>query len=218
MVWPSRNRLKATYELSHIPTPARHPALSRKIKHIAGRIVNLDRQTCDQEELRSVLELVLPQSTQSHEDFLSPPERNSIDRQEVDPGVISSASSPRILVLDDEEAIVDLIVAVLRGAGFTVIGTQSPFEAIAICEDSQARIDLVLCDVHMPGLKGTQFADKVRNIMQDARFIFMTGDVDAREDLIAKGFVCLQKPFIFSDLVCRLQGVLTSTTGLHHAD
>jgi CheY-like chemotaxis protein len=186
MVWPLRNWLEATYELSHRPTPARYSTLPRKIKHIAGRIVDLERQSRDQEEIRSVLEL-------------------------------SSSSAPRILVLDDEKSIVELIVIVLRGAGFTVVGTQSPFEAIAICENLQARIDLVLCDVHMPGLKGIQFADRVRNTMPNARFVFMTGDVNAREDLIAKGFICLQKPFIFSELVWRLQGILTSEAGRRHA-
>jgi CheY-like chemotaxis protein len=136
-------------------------------------------------------------------------QRQTNDQPEVDPGEIISASSPRILVLDDEESLVELIGAALRRAGYMVAEAVSPFEAIVICETFQKTIDLVVSDFNMPGLNGTQFAERVRPVLPDARFIFMTGDADAREDLVAKGFVCFLKPFTFADLIWSIQRSLT---------
>jgi CheY-like chemotaxis protein len=121
------------------------------------------------------------------------------------------------LVLDDEESLLEIIGAVLRKAGFLVVEAVSPSEAIAVCEDSQETIDLVLSDFNMPRLNGTEFADRVRTILPDAKFVFMTGDFDAREDLIAKGFICLLKPFPFAELIWSIQECLTCADQLHHA-
>src|SRR6185503_7453382 len=83
----------------------------------------------------------------------------------------------RVLVIDDEEAILDFVVEVLSADGFNV-DTASDGDA-ALRQLRERRYDLTLCDWKMPGLNGQGLFERVRrdNPAVARRFVFMTGDV-----------------------------------------
>ncbi|HEX6212177.1 MAG TPA: response regulator, partial [Methylomirabilota bacterium] len=82
-----------------------------------------------------------------------------------------------ILVVDDEEAIVDVATHVLQQLGYRVTGTTDPARALA---DFRARPDefaAVVSDISMPGLSGTELARQLRAIRPDLRVLLTSGFV-----------------------------------------
>ncbi|HEV3255037.1 MAG TPA: ATP-binding protein [Candidatus Acidoferrales bacterium] len=109
----------------------------------------------------------------------------------------------RILVVEDEPAVAQLIVDVLRGEGHHVDSVLDSQEALARL--SRGRYDLVLSDLRMPRLDGRAFYEALVNAgspMRD-RIIFTTGDTLAPSTLefVEKyGLPFLAKPFLVEEL------------------
>jgi CheY-like chemotaxis protein len=122
--------------------------------------------------------------------------------------VRNNESAITVVVVDDEESLVRIIAAVLRERGFHTLEV-SPLEAVRVVENATNEIRLVLSDFYMAGMSGIELASRLRDIEPAIGVIFMTGNYAAREDLIAQGFVCLQKPFSFADLSSLTQQVLS---------
>jgi CheY-like chemotaxis protein len=70
----------------------------------------------------------------------------------------------RILVIDDESEILELIEFEIKILGHEVVTTNSPIHALKLLGDHQNQFDLVLCDVVMPGKNGIDFAREVNRI------------------------------------------------------
>jgi two-component system NtrC family sensor kinase len=121
----------------------------------------------------------------------------------------------RVLVVDDEESIRELVENGLAARGMQVDCAASGEEALHCA--SENAYDVVLCDVKMPGLSGDQVYQKLKELtqvngMQPIPFLFMTGDVmDAQtpEQAAMPGVRWVQKPFRVSDLVPILTEVLS---------
>lgn len=118
---------------------------------------------------------------------------------------------PTILVVDDEREVVDLLAKVLRQLGYDVLEVHSPSDAVSVCVAASRPIDLVLSDVDMPGLNGIQLAQNLRGIQPHIKFVFMSGNPHNCEHLIADGYVCLAKPFSFTELRDTVQQKLQET-------
>ena len=66
-----------------------------------------------------------------------------------------SANKPKILVIDDDQAVVSFITAKL-GRDFDVTGTTDPRNAVMMARAEAP--DVILCDINMPGMKGDEVA------------------------------------------------------------
>ncbi len=107
----------------------------------------------------------------------------------------------RILVVDDEEALRDLISEVLTADDYDV-DTACDGDS-ALRKTKSAHYDLIVSDWKMPGLNGYEFYEQLRATNPDAadRFIFLTGDVLGAQKLLNNsGNICLAKPFLVDDL------------------
>jgi two-component system NtrC family sensor kinase len=116
----------------------------------------------------------------------------------------------RVLVIDDEEAILDFVAEVLSADGFQV-DTARDGDA-ALRQLRRQRYDLALCDWKMPGLNGQRLFERVQSDdpATARRFVFMTGDVINRQAeafLKEHGKVCLPKPFSIADFRFALSGL-----------
>ena len=116
-----------------------------------------------------------------------------------------------ILVVEDEDAIREMLVVVLEQAGFNVHAVSSATEAQHFLNDSLP--DLVLLDWMLPDLSGVEFARRLRKeeIYQKLPIIMLTARGE-EEDKI-RGFSCgiddyMTKPFSPRELVARLRAVL----------
>jgi DNA-binding NtrC family response regulator len=79
----------------------------------------------------------------------------------------------RILVVDDEPAVRELTVEILRRSGYHPQGVPSAFVALELLD--QERFDLVVSDVVMPGMTGIEFLWELRERRPDLPVVLMTG-------------------------------------------
>ena len=121
-------------------------------------------------------------------------------------------SAPRILVVDDEPYITDLLGAALRFEGFEVETAASGAEALALAH--QGSHDLMLLDVMLPDVTGTEVCRRLRDEGYPTPVLFLTAR-DATEDKVvglrAGGDDYVSKPFSLDELVARIQAILRRT-------
>ena len=127
---------------------------------------------------------------------------------------VAERSGVRVLVVEDEEAILDFVEMGLRYEGFEVELTQDGPSALAAFE--RRRPDLIILDLNLPGMDGLEVCRQVRR-RGDVPIIMLTarGEVDERvEGLEAGADDYLPKPFRFKELLARARAVLRRRTSL----
>ncbi|GAA4472164.1 response regulator transcription factor [Phytohabitans houttuyneae] len=120
----------------------------------------------------------------------------------------------RLLVVEDEPTLRELLSATLRFAGFAVVSAATGAEAIAL-SGSQAP-DLVLLDVMLPDMEGFDVIRRLRARGQPVPVLFLTAR-DAPEDkvngLTLGGDDYVTKPFDLEELIARIRAILRRTSG-----
>ena len=113
-----------------------------------------------------------------------------------------TSSVPRgtetILLVEDEPMVRRIAARSLRGLGYTVREAGDGEEAWRLVAGHLEEIDLVVTDVVMPRLGGTELADRLRAERPGIAILFVSGYTDhalALQALIAQGCQLLQKPF-----------------------
>lgn len=107
-------------------------------------------------------------------------------------------SSQTVLLVEDERGVRDLALRVLERAGYRVLVASDGVEALALWEDNPAQIDVVVTDVVMPRLGGSELVTRLRAERGDVPVLFMSGYArnavigDAPADRRTR---FLQKPF-----------------------
>ena len=107
----------------------------------------------------------------------------------------------RILVVDDEEPVRDVLCEYFESQGFGVEG--APDGEAALAALGRLRPDLVLLDVRMPGIDGVEVLRRIRRADPDVPVIMVTANEDvalAKEMLKLGAFDYVAKPFDFSYL------------------
>jgi two-component system cell cycle sensor histidine kinase/response regulator CckA len=84
---------------------------------------------------------------------------------------------PALLVVDDEEMVTRLVARFFRHLGYTVLTAASGEEALAIVRARRPPIDLVLSDVVMPGMSGTELARWLLAEYPTPAVVLMTGQL-----------------------------------------
>jgi two-component system, cell cycle sensor histidine kinase and response regulator CckA len=116
-----------------------------------------------------------------------------------------------ILLVDDEGMILDVAIELLKGLGYRVLGVRSGHEALEIFERERDSIDLVILDMIMPGIGGSEIFDRIMQIRNDTKVILSSGyNLDSHATDIMKrgcsGFI--QKPFDLLTLSRKIREVL----------
>ncbi|HQW67989.1 MAG TPA: response regulator, partial [Gemmatimonadales bacterium] len=81
----------------------------------------------------------------------------------------------RVLFVDDEEAIVDVMVKMLRGIGFACEGFTSPLEALQAFRTTPHAFDAVVTDFSMPMMTGTLLARELQRIRPGIPVVVLSG-------------------------------------------
>jgi len=118
-------------------------------------------------------------------------------------GAEDEGAGKRVLVIDDELAILDMLGESLGGFGYDVDKANDGRRALDLL--SQNDYHVTLCDWKMPGLNGRQVYEHLRDRKPEAcqRFIFISGDVvneAMRGFLEQESRTCLSKPFTLGDV------------------
>jgi DNA-binding NtrC family response regulator len=81
----------------------------------------------------------------------------------------------RILIVDDNEIVSDMVRQMLRRMGFFSVVCNKPMDALTLFSRAPERFDAVIVDEIMPDLRGTELAAELLRIKNDIPIILMTG-------------------------------------------
>jgi signal transduction histidine kinase/CheY-like chemotaxis protein len=126
----------------------------------------------------------------------------------------SSETAPRgretVLVVEDDDAVRQLTMRILRQMGYGVVGASGGAEALRYY-GKHRRIDLVLTDTVMPEMSGPEMVARLREIDPEIRVLFTSGytdDTALRHGLDEQREVFIQKPFTRLELARKIRSVL----------
>ena len=115
----------------------------------------------------------------------------------------------RVLTVDDENSLTELLSMALRYEGWEVSTASSGLEAVQVAR--QVRPDAIVLDIMLPDFDGLEVMRRIRTEQPDVPVIFLTAK-DALDDringLTAGGDDYVTKPFSLEELVARLRGLL----------
>ena len=127
----------------------------------------------------------------------------------------ADGSPVRIVVVDDEPSLTDLLAMALRYEGWEVRSAADGRSAIKLVHEF--RPDVVVLDIMLPDLDGMQVLSRLRADRQDIPVLFLTAkdSVDDRiAGLTAGGDDYVTKPFSLEELVARLRGLIRRSTAV----
>ena len=138
----------------------------------------------------------------------------------VEPSVIVAPQAPyrdeateTLLVVEDEKVLLDLTARMLRDKGYQILPASDAEAALAVAEEHEGKIHLLLTDVVMPGMNGPELAAAVCARHPEARVMYMsgyTGDVIGHHGIVDQRTHFVWKPFTPATLAAKVRNVLDS--------
>ena len=120
-----------------------------------------------------------------------------------------------ILFVDDEDAIVEMAIFMLKRLGYTVIGKTSSIKALETFQETPEKFDLVITDQTMPKMTGEEFSQELMSVRPDIPIILCTGfsEVINEERTRAIGIrEFILKPILMTDLAKVIRRLLDEET------
>jgi CheY-like chemotaxis protein len=127
-------------------------------------------------------------------------------------------SRPKILVVDNELAVLNLVKLILEAAGYAVVTASNGRQALVFCKNRNYTIDLLLTDINMPDISGLELACQVSEIVPRLPVIFLA---DGRADNPGIEFLrragpfsdceVISKPFTSPELLGEVASILSTT-------
>ena len=117
----------------------------------------------------------------------------------------------RILVVDDEHFILEIMTDMLGSLGYEVETANGGMEAIELFNQATDQYDIVIADLTMPKITGTQLALEIKQRRSDIPIILTTGmtiDRDSHGDQFEEFAAVLNKPILLQELAETLRQVL----------
>lgn len=129
---------------------------------------------------------------------------------------IAPQGKERILFVDDEEMIVEIVEHMLSNLGYHVIGKKSSTEALELFQSSPDAFDLVISDMSMPEMSGDRFAEKIMQIRPGTPFILCTGFMDKMADDKSRALgirAVVMKPIVKAEFARTIRNVMDNVAG-----
>jgi CheY-like chemotaxis protein len=114
------------------------------------------------------------------------------------------AVARRVLVVDDEPLVLDIIAQMLEELGCEVVMTTSPHLALDLLAGDE-RLEILITDINMPEMSGYELAEKAQRARKNLGVIVVSG-----RETEPRGFPMIRKPFLQEDLARTME----HTTGL----
>jgi len=116
-----------------------------------------------------------------------------------------------VLVVEDEGEVRRVIVEILGRQGYRVLDASHGNEALLIHEKHGGPIHLILVDVVMPGMSGSELAKRLAPLHPEIKILYMSGYTDnaiVHHGVLARGVNYIQKPFTMDGLTRKVRQVL----------
>ncbi len=123
------------------------------------------------------------------------------------------AGSLNVLLVEDEDLVRALTRAMLEHAGHRVIEASDGHQALDLLQANN-QLDLLLTDIGLPGMAGTEVAEKALGLCPHLRVVFMSGYIDEtiREQALGGKHRLLKKPFDADDLQAEIAEAMVGDT------
>ena len=120
-------------------------------------------------------------------------------------------SAARILLIDDEQIVRDVVTKALTPHGYTVLTAEDGQQGIQLLQREASSLSLVVLDQSMPGMSGVQVLEKIQQIAPHVPVVIASGYTEAEisqhfHGLVTAGF--LAKPFTSAALVQKIGKIL----------
>ena len=119
-----------------------------------------------------------------------------------------AAKLATILLVEDENGVRETTARILTHAGYKVIATETPAEALEVFAGAPAGVDLLLTDVVMPDMHGPELAERLLESRPELPVVFVSGysDVMPATATATARMAFVPKPFAAAALVVRSSG------------
>jgi CheY-like chemotaxis protein len=118
-------------------------------------------------------------------------------------------SKGTILIVDDEPDVLWFISKTSQPLGYDTLTAGSGMEALKIIEECGERIDLVILDLHMPGMGGVEVLKSIRKRHPNLAVIVLTAYADEQEECEKLGIEAyFRKPYSLKELYSRIEAVI----------
>ncbi len=126
-----------------------------------------------------------------------------------------TASAPphgTVLVVEDEPAVRELVVAVLKELGFLPLEAAAGLAGLNILR-AAPKIDLLIADIGLPDINGREMAAQARSLRPGLKILFMTGHA-AAGDALEPGMALISKPFPLDALAAQVTRMIEEKASL----
>ena len=139
------------------------------------------------------------------------PAVDMLPRPETAPPVAMTQGDETILIVDDEEAIRRVYSRLLTKLGYTVLLASGGRQALELIEKHRDQISLVILDMTMPGMSGSQTYKALQSVAPNCKVLLASGhsiDGQAQEILASGCNGFLQKPFNIATIGAKIREIL----------
>ena len=122
----------------------------------------------------------------------------------------------RILLVEDEPSLLRLTEQMLTRQGYAVLAARTPSECLELAAH-EGQIHLLLTDVVMPEMNGSELAKRVRSLHPSIQCLFMSGytaDTISDHGVLDEKLAFIHKPFSMADLARKIRATLESPSAL----
>ena len=116
-----------------------------------------------------------------------------------------------VLLVEDEEMVREMTHEILRMSGYQVLEAKDGGAALAVCEQHDGPIHLMLTDVVMPQINGRQLAEHLMPLRPEMRVLYMSGYTDdaiVHHGVLDDGMAFIEKPFTPNALARKVREAL----------
>jgi two-component system cell cycle sensor histidine kinase/response regulator CckA len=117
-----------------------------------------------------------------------------------------------VLICDDDDGVREILANVLKVRAYVVLQARNGAHALEVARAHQGAIDLLITDLVMPGLSGTELAAELRESQPDLEVLYVSGYTDDRAVLsgaLGPGAHFLPKPFLPGEFARTVHAILT---------
>jgi CheY-like chemotaxis protein len=119
-----------------------------------------------------------------------------------------------ILLVEDDDEVRQVALRILRNNGYNVLEASNGAEALRVAESQMLPVDLVVTDIVMPEMGGSELAERIREVRPEARILFTSGyteDAAVRQSFLNTGDAFIEKPFTPASLSKKTREILDSS-------
>jgi CheY-like chemotaxis protein len=140
--------------------------------------------TCERSAAGSVRELLLPIALREPSAPAEP--EPTIDELVARANPTPSPDAERVLLVDDDAAVLEVARQILESLGYEVVACDTPERALTVLGDGALPLALLLTDLSMPGMDGIGLARECRRLRPQLPIVFCTGFGDTRSERAAR--------------------------------